>query len=139
MFLFPQKILQLSKWNKLQITCKNILYRSTPKLCSHKELFLSPWKKNSFESKLAFLLTIYNKVFMHSVYLSVCAHSNSRKSSSNVLKLIKVFHIWPGMDRIENGMRTTTGSSTETHKTFPTHYGLWEKMFKAYLNLFISH
>ena len=28
------------------------------------------------------------------------------------------------MNRIENGMHTINGLSTETHKSFPIHYGL---------------
>ena len=38
-----------------------------------------------------------------SVFLFVCAHSNSCKYSSNVLKLIYVIHIWHTMDHIEKG------------------------------------
>ena len=30
------------------------------------------------------------------------------------------------MNRIENGMNTTNGLSTETHNLFSTHYGLWQ-------------
>ena len=29
------------------------------------------------------------------------------------------------MNRIENGIYTTNGLSTETHKSFPIHYDLW--------------
>ena len=29
------------------------------------------------------------------------------------------------MNRIENGMYMTNGLSTERHKSFPIHYGLW--------------
>ena len=65
-----------------------------------KKIFL---KKNSF-------LTLSNKVknclcirfVCLSVYLSVCARSNSRKYPSNVLKFKYVTHIWYRMNRIEN-------------------------------------
>ena len=33
------------------------------------------------------------------------------------------------MDRIENGIYTTNGLSTETHKSFPIHSGLWDETF----------
>ena len=56
--------------------------------------------------------------------LSVCPRSDSRKYSSNVLKLIYVIYISHSMDRIENDIYTTTGPSTETHKSFSIHYGL---------------
>ena len=31
------------------------------------------------------------------------------------------------------------GSSTETHKSFPLHYGVLKKISKAYFNMFILH
>ena len=38
------------------------------------------------------------------------------------------------MNRIENGIHTTNGLSTETHKSFPIQYGLWgEKCLKSFL------
>ena len=59
-----------------------------------------------------------------SVCPSVCPRSNSRKYPSNVLKLIYFIHIWHNLNRIENGMYTPNGLSTETHKSFPILYGL---------------
>ena len=48
------------------------------------------------------------------------------------------------MDRIENGMYRTNGSSTETHKKFPMHYDLWREKFESvyctkYNTINISH
>ena len=47
------------------------------------------------------LKSVYDARF--SVWLSVCAHSNSRKYSSNILKLIYIICVWRSMRRIENG------------------------------------
>ena len=33
------------------------------------------------------------------------------------------------MNCIENGINKTNGSSTQTYKSFPIHYGLWEEDF----------
>ena len=82
-----------------------------------------------FETAFFFFNTFQHswKVFMHSVFClsvcssvcpSVCPRSNSRKYSLNVLKLIYVIYIWHRMNRIENGIYTTNGLSTETHKRF---------------------
>ena len=35
------------------------------------------------------------------------------------------------MDRFENHMYGAKNLATETRKSFPTHYGLWEKIFKS--------
>ena len=77
------------------------------------------------------------KVFMHSVCLFVCPHSNSRKYSSNVLKFIYVSHIWYRMNRLENDIYGMKCSSTETRKSFLKYFGLWEKIFKASHNICI--
>ena len=37
------------------------------------------------------------------------------------------------MDHMENDMYGAKGSSTETHKSFPMHYSLWEKFLKCIL------
>ena len=43
------------------------------------------------------------------------------------------------MDRFENGMLGTNGSSIETHKIFPMHYGLWgEKIQSLFQNVYIA-
>ena len=65
------------------------------------------------------------------VCLSVCTRSNSRKYSSNVLKLIYVIYVWHSKNRTENGIYTANGLSTETHKSFPIHYGLWGKKVQS--------
>ena len=73
------------------------------------------WEVGNFFAKWK-LKSVY--AFGLSVCLSVCARSNSRKYSSNVLKFKYVTHVWYSMDRIENGIYGTHGSSTETHKFF---------------------
>ena len=64
---------------------------------------------------------------------------NSRKYFSNVLKFMYVIHILCRKKHIENGMHGTNGSSTETHKSFSIHFGLWGETFKAYFNILILH
>ena len=50
------------------------------------------------------------KIFMHLICLSVCACPNSRKYSSNTVKLIYVIHVWYRMNYSEKDMmRLTTG------------------------------
>ena len=88
------------------------------------------------KSVYAFGLSVCLSVRL-SVRLSVCPRSNSRKYSSNVLKLIYVIYIWHSMNRIENGIHKTNGLFRETHKSFPIHYGLWGEIFKAYFKVFI--
>ena len=74
------------------------------------------------------------------VRLSVCACSNSRKYSSNVLKFQYVIHIGHSMNHIENGIHGTHGSSTETHKSFLIHYGIWRGgILKTHYNMFLLH
>ena len=65
-----------------------------------------------------------------SVCLSVCTRSNFCKYSSNILKFIYVIQIWHSMSHIKNGIHTTNGLSTKTHKCFPIHYGSWGKISK---------
>ena len=81
------------------------------------------------------------KMFMHTVYPSVCTHSNCLKYSSNAFKFLHAVHIWYRMDSIENDMDMTNCSFTETHKRFPDTFrpiGGCE-VFKIYCNLFILH
>ena len=80
-----------------------------------------------------------NRFVCLSVRPSVCLRSTSRKYSSNILKLIYVIHIWHSINCIENGMHKTNDFSTEAHKGFPIHYGLWGKMCKAYFKIFRLH
>ena len=88
-------------------------------------------------------LTLSNKVekclCIRFVCLSVCLRSNSRKYSSNVLKLIYVIYIWLCMNHTENGTDSTNGLSTETYKSFLKHYGQSGKSYKAYFNIFRFH
>ena len=82
------------------------------------------------------------KMLMHSVCLSVCpfvcVSSNCRICSSDIFKFIHALHIWCRMDSIEND--GTKCSFTETHKSFPIHFGLsvWDEFFKVYCNMFIA-
>ena len=59
--------------------------------------------------------------------------SISRKYSSDVLKIIYV--AWTILKILQ--IRLTIYQ--ETQKKFPTYYGLWEEIFKAYFNIFIVH
>ena len=71
-------------------------------------------------------LTLSNKVEKCLCIQFVClAHFNSRTYSPNIFKLVYVICICYSMDRIKNGIYMTNGSSTEAHKMFPLHYGLW--------------
>ena len=80
------------------------------------------------------------KVFMYSVYPSVCALPNSRKYSSYVLKITYFIYVLYSMDSIENGIHRTNGWSTEMEKNIPIQHNLWgEENFKAYFNIFILH
>ena len=76
---------------------------------------------------------------MHSVCLPVHALTlvNNFQMSSNLCML---FISDIAMDRTENGIYTTYGLSTETHKSFPMHNGLWGGVVvKAYFNMFTSY
>ena len=70
-------------------------------------------------------------MLMLSVYLSMCLCKLNSKYPLNVLKFIDVIFICYSMDRTENGIHIyrTNGLSTETHKSFPIHYGLWAENF----------
>ena len=99
-------------------------------------IYINKYKGDCLNFSCFQVLSIFNtlyqswKLFMHSACLSV---SNSRKYSSNVLKFMHVIYIWYNSNRIKNGIHETNGSSTEMHKNFQMHYGLWGKTFKAYL------
>ena len=66
------------------------------------------------------ILTLSNKVekyvCIRFVCLSVCARSNSRKYSSNVLKLMYVIQVYCRMFCIKNGEHRSNGSRIDTHK-----------------------
>ena len=74
---------------------------------------------------------------MHSVCLSICARSNSRKLSSDALKLIYIIHIWHSMNYIDNGIGTTNDLSTETVKIF--WYITGEKWGEKYLKRILTY
>ena len=77
------------------------------------------------QNLLNFSFQLSNKVEKCLCIRYVCPRSNSPKYSSNVLKLLCYVHIWHSMNRIENGICTTSGLSTDSHKSFPIHYDLW--------------
>ena len=89
-----------------------------------------------FDLMISFL-TLSNKVekclCIRFVCLSVCPSvcPRSHRYSPNVLKLIYVIFIWHCMNRIENGMHTTNGLSTETHKSIPIHNDLWGEKIQS--------
>ena len=79
------------------------------------------------------------KVFMYSVCLSiclfVCARFISRKYSSNVLKFISTIHIWHSMDRRENDIYGTHGSSQRHTKVFDA---LWPMKIRPHLKRLLT-
>ena len=72
------------------------------------------------------ILTLSNKVekyvCIRFVCLSVCARSNSRKYSSNVLKLMHIFQVYYKIFRTEKGVYMIYGLCTETHKRISINY-----------------
>ena len=131
--------------------CKKWFFKMTVKLSSRSNFFINCPSKRicclkvfnnfqnlnlGFDNIFFFFLPLSTKLksvyaFGLCVCLSVHPRSNCRKNSSNVLKLIYVIYIWHSMNRIENDIYTTNGLSTETHKSFPIHYGLWRENIKS--------
>ena len=63
---------------------------------------------------------------------------------SNVFKFMYVIHIRNSMDYIKNDMHKAKGSFTETHKSFPIYFDIWEGSFwnllqHIYITLNIFH
>ena len=97
--------------------------------------FLKICKHSKMQHYLLFFNTFQQSwnVLMHSVCLSVCTRSISRKYYSNALKLMYVIHILHNTDRGENVIHTTNSLSTETHQSFLIHYGSWGGCLKHIL------
>ena len=68
--------------------------------------------------------------FVNPSGLSVRAHSNSRKHSSNAFKLACGIHIYHCIFRIENGVHKIDGSFTESYKRITRHNSQWVKTLK---------
>ena len=92
-----------------------------------------PWFFYTFEQNRKKCL-----VFGLSVCPSVCLRSNTRKYSSNILKLMCYSYLTVSMDRTENGIYITNGSFVEIHKVFRCITVEGIKFFKEHFNIYIT-
>ena len=127
-------ILQMS-WNLCMIFISDIEWAVLKQVSiteSHKRFLI--YNYLSFETaRMHFQL--YSIVFntfqqswksqISSVCPSVSTRTNSRKYSSNIVKILYAAAVWYSMVRIENDTHGTKNSSTQLHKSIPINYSVW--------------
>ena len=73
------------------------------------------------------------KVFLHLVSLSVCAYSNSRKCSSNFLKLVFIIQVYYSKFHIKNCVHRTKDLFRSTQKVLKCNLAYYASLSKMKL------